>query len=107
MIHMSKILHLVTLSGIKDVHLFLVDNPTFQWIVHGGPIPASTRQDILDSGNLCEDELDEWLAASWHGDNDRALIAPRVDSFDNALEFARYLSSSGTVVGETYEGSHY
>lgn len=103
---MSNKLYLVQLSGVKELYLNLVDETTYFWICHGGKIPQEVKQNILDSENMDEQELESWLS-KYRNDNDRAQIVIPLHYFTSALEMAQYIKNNNINICGEYEGMLY
>lgn len=96
---------LISLLGLKSLHLKIVDEYTFNWVLTGENISEFVKDDILDSVGINENQLEQWIFE--HNDNDRALSVTSIASFFNIKDLLEYLNSNNIIISDEYTGVLY
>lgn len=102
---MSDNYFLISLLGLKSLHLKIVDEDTFNWVLTGENISEFVKDDILDSVGINENQLEQWIFE--HNDNDRALSVTSIASFFNIKDLLEYLNSNNIIISDEYTGILY
>lgn len=99
---MSDNYFLISLIGLKSLHLKIVDEDTFNWVLTGENISEFVKDDILDSVGIEENQLESWILE--HNENDRAMVVTSIASFFSIMELLEYLNSNGITIHSEYTG---
>jgi len=116
---MKTPIYLIYLSGQGDVHMKLVDKPTWDWIINGGNVPNEVvfryAEEYGMSQVAAKQELSSVGRSGSSQDNDRALSAPPAKingkTFDNYSGTNKalnaFLATHSLEIIEEFEGYIY
>jgi len=116
---MKTPVYLVHLSGQGDIHMKLVDKPTWDWIANGGKVPNEVILRYADEYGMAQVDAKQELSTVGRTgssqDNDRALNAPPAkfngktfDSYSGTIKaLNQFLATHSLEIVNEYQGYIY
>ena len=102
---------LITLEGIGEREIKVVDRDTFKWITSGATtMPDHIVQKVRNMNEYDDDDVDEMTVMEWSGstlENDKALAAPWVHKFYDTQEYAEWFKKNNVRIVDEIHGSIY